>query len=244
MLAILTAESLPQDIFVKFRRLSHEGHVPPRAAPGHVSGWGIYASDFGGSSLHYRSRKDAWDDPSFDLVTETMGNFAGPHSVMLHLRKASVGTPLAVNSHPFVIEGRAFMHNGSIRGLSKSFAASRQPVGQTDSEKLFLMLLEGLKEKGLPEALGGILPELERTDYSSLTFIMQDGTSLYAYRHFNRYEEYYTLYFAQTESSVIFASEPFIEGFDWHMIGNRELVRANYDGRRPEVRRAITVPTN
>jgi predicted glutamine amidotransferase len=239
MLACLTTESLPEGLLTQFRRLSHEGNVPPKAAPGHVSGWGVFASDFGSSALHYRSRRDAWDDPSFDVVSEVVDDLSGARTFMVHLRKASVGSPSAVNSHPFVVDGRVFMHNGSIKGLSSSFSASRMPVGQTDSEKFFLVLLDSLGDKEMPAALGEVLPKLEATDYSSLTFIMQDGPSLYAYRHFARYEDYYTLYYAQTRGSVLFSSEPLTSKLDWHPIGNRELIRARLDGLSPELERYV-----
>ena len=239
MLACLTTESLPDGLLTQFRKLSHEGKVPPKATPGHVSGWGIYASDFGGSTLHYRSRKDAWDDPFFDTISQVVGNLSGAHTLMVHLRKASMGAPRAVNSHPFAVDGRVFMHNGSIRGLSSSFSASRMPAGQTDSEKFFLLLLDSLLGREMPAALGEVLSKLESLDYSSLTFIMQDGPSLYAYRHFGRYEDYYTLYYAQTHGSVLFSSEPLTPRLDWQPIGNRELMRARLGGQRPELERCI-----
>jgi predicted glutamine amidotransferase len=91
----------------------------------------------------------------------------------------------------------------------------------------------------MPAALSEVLPKLEAMDYSSLTFIMQDGTSLYAYRHFGRYEDYYTLYYAQTRGSVLFSSEPLTSRLDWHPIGNRELMRARMEGRRPELKRYV-----
>ncbi len=239
MLACLTTESLPEGLLTQFRRLSHEGKVPPKATPGHLSGWGVYASDFGSSTLHYRSRKDAWDDPSFDIVREVVGDLSGARAFMVHLRKASIGAPRVVNSHPFVVDGKVFMHNGSIKGLSSSFSASRAAVGQTDSEKFFLLLLDSLGDKKMPAALSEVLPKLETMDYSSLTFIMLDGPSLYAYRHFGRYEDYYTLYYAQTRGSVLFSSEPLTSRLDWHPIGNRELMRARLDGRRPELERCV-----
>jgi predicted glutamine amidotransferase len=237
MLACLTTEILPEGLLTQFRRLSHEGKVPPKAAPGHVSGWGVYASDFGGSTLHYRSMKDAWDDPSFDILSEIMDNSSGDRTFLVHLRKASVGTPRAVNSHPFAVDGKVFMHNGSIKGLSGSFSASRMPVGQTDSEKFFLLLLDSLRDREMPAALGQVLPKLERLDYSSLTFVMQDGPFLYAYRHFGKHEDYYTLYYAQSRDSVLFSSEPLTSSLEWYPIGNRELMRAHLDGRRPKLER-------
>jgi predicted glutamine amidotransferase len=236
MLACLTADGISESLITDFRRLSHDGKVPPRAAPGHTSGWGAFASDFGSSTLHYRSSRDASDDPSFDAVRRAMANLSGPKSIMIHLRKASIGKPQSSNSHPFVIDGRAFMHNGSIRGLSKIFSASRKPLGQTDSEKFFLLLLDSLEGRGMSEALAVTIPRLEALDYSSLTFVMQDGHSMYAYRHFSRYEDYYTLYYSKSGRSIVFSSER-LPGLEWNLIGNRELVRACLEAERPVIER-------
>jgi len=199
----------------------------------------VFASDFGSSTLHYRSNRDAWDDPSFGRIGEVLGNLSGARAFMLHLRKASIGTSRAVNSHPFAVDGRVFMHNGSIRGLSSSFLASRVPGGQTDSEKFFLLMLDSLEDKAMPAALNEVLPKLEELDCSSLTFIMQDGSSLFAYRHFGRYEDYYTLYYAQTRDSVLFSSEPLTSKFDWHLMGNRELIQARLDASGLELKRWV-----
>jgi glutamine amidotransferase len=169
---------------------------------------------------------------------ETVERLSGPRTLMVHLRKASVGRPSPANSHPFVIDGRAFMHNGSVKGLASAFSASRKPVGQTDSEMFFLMLLDDLAGHGVPRALAKTITRLESLEYSSLTFIMQDGPDLYAFRLCSRYEDYYTLYYSQLQDSVVFASEP-LRGLRWQPIRNGELVRASVEGRRPVVERQL-----
>jgi len=243
MLACLTADGLPDGLVTRFQRLSHEGMVPPRAAPGHVSGWGAYASNFETTTLHYRSSKDAYDDPSFQAISEAVGRISGPRALMFHLRKASVGAKRVVNSHPFVVGGRAFMHNGSVKGLANSISTSREPLGQTDSEVYFLMLLDSLEGRRVRDAVRETISRLEHMDYTSLTFVMQDGPSIYAYRHFGRYGDYYTLYYSQERDSVIFCSEPLL-GLRWKLIGNRELVHATFDGGRAVVERYPDVLTS
>ncbi len=156
---------------------------------------------------------------------------------MLHLRKASVGSPRASNSHPFVAQGRAFMNNGTIRGISRVYDGKAIPSGQTDSERFFLMLLERLGSRELPTALEEVLPKVEGLDYTSLTFIMSDGPFLYAYRHFSRNENYYTLYRAMARGSVFISSEAFYPGLKWEPFDNRELVRFGFKGGRAEMER-------
>ncbi|HVP22922.1 MAG TPA: class II glutamine amidotransferase [Conexivisphaerales archaeon] len=230
MLAFVTSDGAPDGTFEDFRRLSHTGKVTPNSPPGHTSGWGVFSTDFVGSALHYRSARDAWDDPSFVKVVE-VAEEPGPRSVLAHLRKASIGKPRPENSHPFVVDGRAFMHNGSIRGLRSAFRASRRPEGGTDSERFFLLLLDEMGRRPVPEAIRSTVTSLERLDYSSLTFVLQDGRSLYAYRQCRKLEGYYTLYYAQNKGSVIFSSEP-LGSLRWRAMGNGELVHASLaDGR-------------
>ncbi len=188
--------------------------------------------------MHYRSSRDAWDDPAYETISGAVGRISGRRWFMFHLRKASVGAPRVVNSHPFVVDGMAFMHNGSVKGLAHSFPASRKPLGQTDSEVYFLLLLDRLRNGGVFEAVSQTIPLLEQLDYTSLTFIMQEGNSMYAYRQFSRNGEYYTLYFAQDGNSAIFSSEPLL-GLRWQLIGNRELVRASLEDSEVHLERQM-----
>jgi glutamine amidotransferase len=74
------------------------------------------------------------------------------HCVIAHVRLASVGEPALENTHPFRRTlGRhvhVFAHNGTLKGLAERYPASRLeriPVGETDSELAFVLLLERLR---------------------------------------------------------------------------------------------------
>jgi predicted glutamine amidotransferase len=109
----------------------------------HGDGWGVAGVDAIGSSPHVRvSAGTALDDPDFTAVTHD-GRYAAS---VVHLRWATNG--LAVepqNSHPFVADGLAMAHNGSIRPmglldelLEPSVTASLR--GTTDSERYFAII--------------------------------------------------------------------------------------------------------
>jgi predicted glutamine amidotransferase len=106
----------------------------------HGDGWGIAAVDERGDDPHATvSAGSALDDPAFTAVTHDQWAVAA----IVHLRWATSG--LAVqpqNSHPFVADGIAMAHNGSIKPmglldglLEPEVAASLR--GTTDSERYF-----------------------------------------------------------------------------------------------------------
>jgi predicted glutamine amidotransferase len=106
----------------------------------HGDGWGVAAIDrIGDDPAAQVSAGSALDDPAFVAATHDQRNAA----TVVHLRWATSG--LAVqpqNSHPFVADGLAMAHNGSIKPmgplqdlLDADTAASLR--GTTDSERYF-----------------------------------------------------------------------------------------------------------
>jgi predicted glutamine amidotransferase len=106
----------------------------------HGDGWGVAAIGERGQDPHARvSAGSALEDPDFTAVTHDQRAVA----TLAHLRWATNG--LAVqpqNSHPFVADGLAMAHNGSIKPmgpldelLAPGIAASLR--GTTDSERYF-----------------------------------------------------------------------------------------------------------
>jgi predicted glutamine amidotransferase len=109
----------------------------------HGDGWGVAVADHLGDTPHVQvSAGSALDDPEFTSATHSLRSVAA----LVHLRWATNG--LAVepqNSHPFVADGLAMAHNGSIKPMAllddliePSFAASLR--GTTDSERYFAIV--------------------------------------------------------------------------------------------------------
>lgn len=117
-------------------------------------------------------------------------------AVVAHVRKATQGTVATENCHPFQRElwGRywAFAHNGNLVGPLPADGrwAGRvyRPVGDTDSERAFCLLLEDLRARfpdGKPP-----LPALHRAvaeharrlaELGPLNFLLSDGEHLFAH---------------------------------------------------------------
>ncbi|TGD89782.1 class II glutamine amidotransferase [Mycolicibacterium sp. CH28] len=109
----------------------------------HGDGWGIARAESAGRSPTVEvSAASALDDPGFVTATTDIAAAAS----LVHLRWATSG--LAVqpqNSHPFVADGIAMAHNGSIKPvatldelIAPEIAATMR--GSTDSERYFAVI--------------------------------------------------------------------------------------------------------
>ena len=103
-----------------------------------------------------RSLLPAWEDPAFEAAARRRLGRAG----FVHLRWATSGLAVAEsNTHPFLADGWAFAHQGSIPFpdrlealLSPDWLRRRQ--GATDSETYFLYILQCVERAG--SLVGGI----------------------------------------------------------------------------------------
>ncbi|TPG34907.1 class II glutamine amidotransferase [Mycolicibacterium hodleri] len=133
----------------------------------HGDGWGVAAVDRIGDDPHVMvSAGSALDDPEFIAATGDEASAAA----LVHLRWATSG--LAVepqNSHPFVADGLAMAHNGSIKPiralndlLEPAMAASLR--GTTDSERYFAVIRQHRRSATtLAEAVRCAVTQLRRS---------------------------------------------------------------------------------
>lgn len=168
-----------------------------RAGGRHADGWGVAVySD--GEPVVERMPIAAYHGEHFRRSAARI--FA--HTVVAHVRAATVGAVEPANTHPFV-EGRwSFAHNGTVahfdrlrerlrEGMSERHRAALR--GTTDSEHLFRLLLSELDRR--PEAgpfavlrdiLARILAwsrEIDPEARPGLNVIWSDGRTLLASRH-------------------------------------------------------------
>jgi predicted glutamine amidotransferase len=138
----------------------------------HGDGWGVAAADHAGDPPHVQvSAGTALDDREF--IAATSG--PRPTAALVHLRWATNG--LAVepqNSHPFLADGLAMAHNGSIKPMAPldelvepSFAASLR--GTTDSERYFAVIRQ--HRRSAPD-----LAEAVRRGVAQLRLIYPDAS--------------------------------------------------------------------
>jgi prepilin-type processing-associated H-X9-DG protein len=109
-----------------------------------------------------------------------------------HVRKMTRGRAAIENTHPFVrvLDGHhiVFAHNGTLPNVRDRRLRGESPVGDTDSEHAFCVLLEALRERyggqypSDPLVLGRTLFELGNQLGSDgvFNFLFADGHHLYA----------------------------------------------------------------
>jgi len=165
------------------------------------SGWGIaYFQDK--DALIIKEAEPASDSAWVDFIAS---EGVSSDCVIAHVRLATVGKPVLQNTHPFRRAlGRrmhAFAHNGTLRGIHDDFTISElahMPIGDTDSELAFCLLMERMKDLWKD---GSTIPEpTERLEvfarfasdmakYGSSNFLYSDGDTLFVHAHRRIYEE-------------------------------------------------------
>ena len=154
----------------------------------HQDGWGIAFFEGKGCRL-YIDAKSSVTSPVAELVKQYP--IRSKH-VIAHIRKATQGEITIENCHPFRRElwGRywVFAHNGDLKEFDGPIASLYQPVGTTDSERAFCMVLETLRAafpEGMPttaqiyEVLQGITAQISA--YGVFNYLLSDGIHLFAH---------------------------------------------------------------
>jgi predicted glutamine amidotransferase len=154
----------------------------------HRDGWGIAFFEEAGCRM-FLDEKSSIASPVAKLVKDYP--IRSKH-VIAHIRKATQGRIALENCHPFRRElwGRywVFAHNGDLEDFELSQGGVYQPVGDTDSERAFCLILETLRStfpdfrpeaKALYEVLQKITAEIAA--YGVFNYLLSDGIHFFAY---------------------------------------------------------------
>lgn len=204
-------------------RFAAHGHLVDRweRRPGgnHPDGWGIAYRQKGETRL-FRSGESASADISLSGIGESTSRFLG------HVRYAdNTETVNAWNSHPFLSQGIALAHNGTVKGQIGKEADYRM-VSDT------LVFLEHLADcwrdrnhAGLCEALSRLLGDAELVgEFSAANMLIMSEEALFALRKYRKDEDYYTLFLRAESGLILVASEPLDDSPAWRPLANGELV--------------------
>jgi predicted glutamine amidotransferase len=166
-------------------------------SPDHPDGWGIAAHDDRSGWEIDRGTLCARNDPRYRAAA---GRAHGS-LLVAHVRLGTVGAETLENTHPFRQGRWLFAHNGTILStdvFARGTSARRQREiqGQTDSERLFALLLTAIDAaggaEGVARAPAGAVDRALAIAASALaarpgddaaTFVCSDGEVLYAFRH-------------------------------------------------------------
>lgn len=120
----------------------------------HADGWGIgwYVDD---DAYVVKAATAAHECPRFRRAGEGLSS----HTMIVHVRRATVGVVDPANAHPFRYGRWLFAHNGTLFGFDEALRAwmidqideGFRPLilGDTDSEHLFYFLLSALADNGV-----------------------------------------------------------------------------------------------
>jgi len=194
------------------RHVSERGKIPGEKELGHKDGWGIVSFRNGSPRYIGRSTRPAFIDPSFDSALEDMPELDSPNILIAHARAASAGGATLPNTHPFVVGGIVLAHNGTIKNFDP--VTKLKPKGESDSERLLLVLADRLDEMGdLRTALKSLIQDdIRRHKFSAALLLVSDGKTLYGYRDYSdaRKASYYDLRIAKCEDYVSLFQETYL----------------------------------
>ncbi len=240
-IGILTTENadprLVAEIIRAFQKLAIYGCVPPGKPAGHHDGWGI-ASFSHTAAYRYRSVQSAAHDQNYDAAT-ALHIGRNPTSILIHLRKASVGNLALSNTHPFVTKEIAFAHNGTISEEQKIHLAAPFNIleGSTDSERFFGLIRQEMHAAGssLAEAVRAAAHRILQRNikFTALNTILITKDMMVASRIANTLENYYTLYHGQDSRGTIniLCSEKIeLTDLTWRPIENNSIIEINKEG--------------
>lgn len=159
-----------------------------------VDGWGIAFYD-GRDARLYKEPEPARDSAWLDFIQHRR---ISTRLLISHIRRAIHGSITLTNTQPFAREvgGRThvFAHNGYLLGIEEKFGRSNQyfrPIGETDSERAFCLLLEAVARlwaEGNPPSLAARLAVV--SEFASVlrplgpaNFLYTDGEFLFAHGH-------------------------------------------------------------
>lgn len=174
----------PTDIVFSFTGFASRGGLTDH----HSDGWGI--AFFEGSGVRtFVDHQAAIHSPVAELIKQYP--IKSQH-VIAHIRKATQGRVTLANCHPFVRElwGRywVFAHNGDLKNFTPTLDGPYRPVGTTDSEQAFCLILQELRRR-----FGDVLPRLEDlraalreivdgiAAHGTFNMLLSDGSALYTH---------------------------------------------------------------
>lgn len=176
--------NVPTDICFSFQGFCTRGGKTDH----HKDGWGIAFFEGPGCRI-FLDNKPSFESPVAQMV---LNYPIRSTNVIAHIRKASVGPVSIENCHPFQRElwGRCwvFAHNGDVPHVEKYENMFYRPIGQTDSEKAFCLILDTLKKEfpnkkpATAELYAVLKRETENiTGDGAFNYLLSDGEDLFAH---------------------------------------------------------------
>ncbi|WP_090444002.1 class II glutamine amidotransferase [Duganella sp. CF458] len=176
--------NVPTDIVFSFTGFALRGGQTDT----HHDGWGIAFFE-GAGVRHFVDHQAAVHSP----IAELIKNYPiKSKNVIAHIRKATQGEVMLENCHPFVRElwGRywVFAHNGDLKEFAPVLHGPFRPVGTTDSEQAFCLIMQELSERfgDTCPPLPMLRAQIEKTvrsiaAHGTFNMMLSDGRTMFAH---------------------------------------------------------------
>lgn len=153
---------------------------------GEPDGTGLGTFDVAGQPVLEKEPIAAYADTEFALQARE----ACSRTFLAHVRYASTGDLQLRNTHPFLLDGRFFAHNGVVQGLpalEAHLGEDRALVeGDTDSERVFALITREIRAAG-GDVLTGLTAALtwvaDNLPIFALNLILTTDRELWALRY-------------------------------------------------------------
>lgn len=189
----------------------------------HPHGWGIYRELHG----NFEILKEAVSSVKSPLAKEIIRATEPQKHFMAHIRLATAGAIKTENCHPFSgfdTSGRRWtlIHNGTIYTVNRTFPYRSAQQGNTDSERVFLYLLDKLKKvrPGNESERFAVVDEVvqELSEQNKLNLIISDGEILYVHKNMEG-----TLFYLKNDNGYYFCTNPLENGV-WTEFPTAQLI--------------------
>jgi predicted glutamine amidotransferase len=214
--AILLDEVLhkPKNSLINQSAQAHEAEEPLN---GDGFGVGWYMKELDPEPGIFVSVRPAWNDRNLRYLCQKVSTSC----FFAHVRAASAGEVSEANCHPFHFKQFMFMHNGGVGDFQRLKRLIRRKLsdeiydwirGQTDSEHLFALVLENLKNREANPTIEDLTLALEMTireiqqmkkelgmsETCYINCVFSDGNVMVAARYVSDVkEEASTLYYSE-----------------------------------------------
>ncbi len=186
-------------------------------SPAHPNGWGL--AFFDGKEI--RLKKEPVAAFKSDYLKDYLKTTLRAANMMAHIRFATRGHMEYENCHPFMKRDKSgrtwvFMHNGTIFDCARLDKYIHTEIGQTDSERILLYMIDQLNDETAKQ--GHVLNAKERfnvidrtvleiTAHNKVNFMLYDGSMFYVHKNMEG-----SMFVKHIGSSLLFATSPLDEG--------------------------------
>ena len=169
--------------------INQSTHARERPEPLNGDGFGVaWYSQGRAQPTQFRSKTPAWSNANLHELAEVVDS----HCILAHIRASTSGKfdVSEANYHPFRQQQYSFMHNGDVRG----FEHIRRPLlrslsdeaftlirGTTDTEHLFAIAFDYLRQRDEPDSCDKLADALEHTLTRVHELVVEHANGMHLY---------------------------------------------------------------